>query len=288
MKGRRRVYRVLSDGVGVVVSTVLTCIVGAVVYPVAGAVLFVVGLTALVVLICGRGEMLAVRLLARARRPRDYELAGLRPAIAVLGEFDLAAPPVQLVVRGGQDQVRVAPAGRRTVVVSQGLVAMAASGRVRPDEIAALLAHAITRIRLGQTRYDVALEFWMLPWRRLQDLGRGIGQLMDWFPLIAIAWRMRLVVGVVALVQGFTQGRAVFGVIGAAVIALSYVVPWADRRAALAGEDEADRFVAAAGLGDALSRFLQRGRPSPRVLQRVHRLQAVPPPGSSDAHVTTS
>ncbi|MFC6706580.1 hypothetical protein [Flexivirga alba] len=271
-----------------VVSTLVTCVVGALVHPVAGAALFVVGLVTFGALLCGRGESLFVRLLARAREPRDYELAALRPVVAVLKELDLVSSPVQLLVRDRPAGVRVGAAGRRTVVISQGLVEAIASGRIRPDEAASLLAHAIGRIRLGQCRYDVALEFWMLPWRLLQAVGHSIGRVIGWFPLAAFAWRVRFVTGGVALVQGFTEGQAVFGLIGAGVVALSYAVPWAEQQAALAGEDEADRFVAAAGLGDALCRFLERGRRSPRVLHRVYRLRSVPAPVVRDRTVLAS
>lgn len=288
MKSRRKVCRAMSDGVGMVVSTLVTCVVGALVRPVAGAILFVVGLATFGVLLCGRGEGPFARLLARARKPRDYELAALRPVIAVLKELDLMSPAVLLLVRDRPAGIRVGAAGRRTVVISQGLVEAIDSGRIRPDEAAALLAHAIGRIRLRQCRYDVALEFWMLPWRLLQAVGRGIGRVFGWFPLAAFAWRVRFVTGAVALVQGFSDGRVVFGLIGAAVVALSYAVPRAERQAALAGEDEADRFVAAAGLGDALCRFLERRRRSPRVLHRVYRLRSVPAPVVPDRTVLAS
>lgn len=192
----------------------------------------------------------------------------------MLEELDLASPVVELLVQDGQAGIRVGAAGRRTVVVSQGLVEAIATARVRPDEVAALLAHAIGRIRSGQTRYDVALEFWLLPWRMLQSFGRGVGRAIGWFPLTALAWRLRFVTGAVALVQGINEGRAVFGVIGAVVVVLSYAVPWAERHANVMAEDEADQFVAGTGLGDALARFVERGRPTPRVLHRVHHLRA--------------
>ncbi|KNX35842.1 hypothetical protein VV01_22040 [Luteipulveratus halotolerans] len=274
--------RALSDGTGVVVSTVAICAVGALMHPVLGAGLFVAVLVAVVMLVTGRAESLAVRLLARARAPRKYELAALRPAVAVLEERDLAAPAVDLVVRQGQEPIRVSAAGRRTVVVSEGLIEAVAAGRVRPVEVAALMAHAIGRIRLGQTRYDVALEFWMMPWRALQTFGRGVGRGIGWFPLVALAWRLRFVTGAVALVQAIDEGRTVFGVLGAAAIGLSYVVPWAERQADLSAEDEADQFVMTVGLGDALSRFLERGRRTPRVLDRVHRLR--PRPKATPTH----
>lgn len=163
-------------------------------------------------------------------------------------------------------------------MVSQGLVEAIATGRVRPDEAAALLAHAVGRVRAGQTRYDVAVEFWVLPWRLLQSLGRGVGQMAGRIPLAAFAWRARFVTGAVAVGQGLAEGRGAFGLISAGVIGLSYVVPWLERQASLAAEDEADRFVAAAGLGDTLSRLLERGHRSQRVLQRVHQLRTAPAP----------
>lgn len=273
MRSCRKLCRVVSEGVGVLVSTVVICVVGAVVQPALSAGFFVAGVVVLGVLATGRAETLAVRMLARAREPREYELTALRPVIAVLEELDLASPPVELLVREGQGGVRVGAAGRRTVVVSQGLVEAIATARVRPDEVAALLAHAIGRIRSGQTRYDVALEFWLLPWRMLQSFGRGVGRAIGWFPLTALAWRLRFVTGAVALVQGINEGRAMFGVIGGAVVVLSYAIPWAEHHTNVMAQDEADQFVAATGLGDALARFLERGRRTPRMLQRIHCLR---------------
>lgn len=118
MTRRGKVCRVVADGVGVVVSTLVICVLGALVQPAVGASLFVAGFVTVVALACGRGEVAAVRLLARSRMPRDYELAALRPAIAVLEEFELTSPVVQLLVRGGQPRVRGRcwrPADRRGV-----------------------------------------------------------------------------------------------------------------------------------------------------------------------------
>lgn len=283
MGSRRQWCRLVSDGVGVVVSTVATCIVGAVLNPALGAGFFVVGSTVFAVLATGREETLAVRLLAQVRRLREDELAAIRPAIAVLEELDLASPAVVFMVRDGQAGIGVSAAGRRTVVVSRGVFDAIASGRVRADEIAALLAHAIGRIRLSQTRYDVALEFWMLPWRALQSIAHVVGRVAGALPLTALAWRLRFVTGVVALVQCIVDGRAVFGAIGALVVALSYALPWAERQATLLAEDEADVLVAAAGLGDALARFFERGRRTPRVRVRVYRLRTYRVPAAEPA-----
>ena len=273
MRRRWKLRRAVGDGVGLLVSTLVTCLVGSVLPPALAITLFVGGLAVAGVLLTGRGEVLAVRLLARARRPYDYELAALRPAIAVLEEHDLACSKIQLLVRRRGTGIRVGAAGRRSIVVSQQLIEAIAAKRTHPDEIASLLAHAVGRTRLGQTTYDTALEFWLMPWRALQAFAREVGRVFGWFPLTALAWRLRFVMGLVALVQGFAEGRGLFGVVGAIAVAVSYVVPWAGRQADLAAEDEADHFVTDIGLGEALARFLERGARSPRALQRVHRLR---------------
>lgn len=272
---RRRVCRVLADGVGVLVSTGLTCVVGAVVPAAVGSVWFFGGLGVLVVLLCGRGERLAVRVLCWARPLRDFEDTPLRPVVAVLQEHDLTSPPPRLLVRGNVGGIWAGHAGRRHLVISTGLVAAADTGRVRPDELAALMAHALARQRLGWTRYDLALEFWLLPWRILQGFALGAIQRLSLSraPLTGFAWRLRFIVGAVTPFTSAADGQTVFGILGAGLIALTYLVPWARRQAELGAENESDQFVARAGLGDALIRFLRRGPQTPRVRQRIHRLQ---------------
>lgn len=274
MTSWRRWGGAVSDGVGATVSTLVTFTVGTAVQPALGAGLILGGALAVALLAAGRAETTAVRALTRARNLRDYESASLRPAIAVLEEFDLTSPAVGLLVREGQPAIRVTAIGRRTVVVSEGLVTAIATRRVRPDEAAAVLAHAIGRIRLGQTRYDVALAFWLLPWTFLQAIAAGASRAIRCHQLIAFAWRLRFITAAVALIQGVTEGRPVFGVIGALAVAVTYLIPWAARHTYLAEEDAADQFVTDTGLGDTLGRYLERGRHTPRARQRIHRLRS--------------
>uniref|UniRef100_UPI001396BAF3 hypothetical protein n=1 Tax=Segeticoccus rhizosphaerae TaxID=1104777 RepID=UPI001396BAF3 len=81
----------------------------------------------------------------------------------------------------------------------------------------------------------------------------------------------------VALLQATAQGRTLFGVGAAAVVALSYLVPWCQKRAGRAAEAEADTVVIAAGLGPELAAFLTNGRPTSRVLARARRLRGQTP-----------
>lgn len=266
-------YRVISTGVGRLVSTAAVGVVCTLTQRAAAACLIVLELSLLAILASGHGETVAARFVGRTRPLRGRESASLRPAVAVLEEFDLVRPDIQFTVRARHDILWADAIGRHTIVMSPGLLEAIATGRARPDEVAAVLAHAIGRIRLGQTRYDLALTFWLLPWKGFQLLSGGVGRVVvAWFPPIKLAWRVRSIVSAVALTQGMNQGRALFGCLSAVVIGLSYLVPWSAHHAELSAQDEADTFVAAAGLGDALSRFLGRGRRTGRVLSRGHRL----------------
>ncbi|WP_203230252.1 hypothetical protein, partial [Segeticoccus rhizosphaerae] len=81
MTTRSRMFGWLPTGVGMLVSTVVTCMVG-VLLPAAPAWgLFVGGPVLMGVLLAGRDEGPAVRLLVGAREPKPHELAALRPAL---------------------------------------------------------------------------------------------------------------------------------------------------------------------------------------------------------------
>ena len=70
----------LARSPGLFVSTVLTCMVGALLAPLPGLTLFVGGLTLMVVLCAGGLERPAVRLLGRARVLSEAEAVALAPA----------------------------------------------------------------------------------------------------------------------------------------------------------------------------------------------------------------
>lgn len=275
MRAHHSWYRVLSTGVGGLVSTVAVSVVCALAQRAVAAGLVVSELSLLGILASGRGETAAVRFVGRARPLRGCESASLRSAVAVLKEFDLLDPNIRLTVRARHDILWADAVGRRTIVMSLGLVEAITTGRARPDEVAAVLAHAIGRIRLGQTRHDLAVRFWLLPWRAFQLVSGSVGRvIVTWFPPVKLAWRVRSIVGVVALTQSMSQGRAMVGCLSAVVVGLSYLVPWSAHHAELSAQDAADTYVAAVGLGDALSRFLGQGRRTTRVLPRGHRLRA--------------
>src|ERR1035437_5845822 len=110
----------LARSPGLVVSTVLTCMVGALLPPLPGLTLFVGGLGLAAVLCAGGLEQPAVRLLDRARVLSEAEAAALAPAIALLCQKSLGPPTVKLYVRDGEGGIRTGAAGGHSVVVSAG------------------------------------------------------------------------------------------------------------------------------------------------------------------------
>jgi hypothetical protein len=262
----------LARSPGLVVSTVLTCMVGALLPPLPGLMLFVGGLALTVALCAGALERPSVRLLGRARILSEAEAAALAPAIALLCQKGLGPPAVELYAREGEVGISAGAAGRRSVVVSAGLLRAAQLGQMPADQAVGVIAAAVGRIRLGQTRFDVAVEFWTIPWQLLREVWLAIAKTVSLFPLTRFAWQIRFVVAAVAVAQSVADGRIAGGVVVAAFIALTYLAPPWQRQWQVRSQDESDRFVADHELGHALGRFLRRCPPEPRTLERIHRL----------------
>ncbi|NMM25265.1 MAG: hypothetical protein HHJ11_17620 [Phycicoccus sp.] len=262
----------LARSPGLLVSTVLTCMVGALLPPLPGLTLFVGGLVLTVVLSAGGLEGPAVRLLGRARVLSEVEAAALAPAIALLCQKGLGAPAVELYARDGEVGISAGAAGRRSVVVSAGLLQAAQMGQLPADQAAGVIAAAVGRIRLGQTRFDVAVEFWTIPWQLACAVCLAIAKTIGLIPLTRFAWRIRFIVAAVAVAQSVVDGRIAGGVVTAMFIALTYLAPRWQRQWDLRSQDDSDRFVANHELGDALARFLRRCLPEPQTLERIHRL----------------
>lgn len=172
----------------------------------------------------------------------------------------------------------------RFAVVSAVLVEGLQRGWVSAQEMTALVVHARAYHRVASVRRgEVAIAAVETPWRLVVEVVCWVGRAFAWMPLGRLAWRMRGVVALVCLVQSMTEGRTWTGLLGAAVIALTYLVPAGSRavgaRATAAGDAEA----VAAGLGGVLVEVLDRsGRWLP--VERRQRLQV--PPSSGPSPVT--
>jgi hypothetical protein len=114
--------KALARSPGLFVSTAATCMVGALLPPLPALTLFVGGLALTIVLCAGGLERPAVRLLSRARVLSEAEAAALAPAIALWCQKGLGPPAVDLYARDGEVGISAGAAGRRSVVVSAGLL----------------------------------------------------------------------------------------------------------------------------------------------------------------------
>ena len=120
----------LARSPGLIVSTVLTCMIGALLPPLPGLTLFVGGLALTVVLCAGGPERPGVRLLGRSRALSEMEASALAPAIALLCQKGLGPPAVELYARDGEVGISAGAAGRRSLVVSAGLPKAAQLGQL--------------------------------------------------------------------------------------------------------------------------------------------------------------
>ncbi len=210
-----------------IASALICLVVGAALPPALAIGLLVVGLVVSVALATGHLEGPAVRVLWLARPPRPDETALLAaPWQRIQERVDVTG--LKLWV-GGTGYPAFA-AGPHHLVLAHPIVAGYRTGRLSTHQVTGHLLHAVGRHRHGRVRHDLLVGFWTYPWDLLRGLGLGIGRRLAWIPLVAFAWRIRFVVGAVAVVQETIAGRPAFAAIIAIFITLTYLTP-ASRRA---------------------------------------------------------
>ncbi|RNI24850.1 hypothetical protein EFY87_03950 [Flexivirga caeni] len=250
-------------------STVLVVIVGAVLPGLIALPIFAAGVVVVVVLLCGRAEATAALVLAGARQPHGYEVASLKPVFAVLREHGVAGDvDVRVSDAGG---VYAARFGRHTLIVSARMVRAARTGGFSDEHAAAILTHALG---LGVRRFEAAMGFWTLPWVAVRAICRAAAEALSVLPLVSLAWRLRFVTAAAAAVQGIAEGHSLFGLLTAGIVAITYLVPWCERREQLLVQRHGDRFVLEHEFGASLAEVLRPNARDPKALQRVHDLQA--------------
>jgi len=236
----------------------------------AGLVFAFVGtLLVSIVLACGRWEAPAARVFGFARSPRPGQRAVLEPALALAEKIGLA--PIRVLVRlTDTEGLPATPIGRRTVIVEPWLVEGLYQRRLTAADAATVIGHAVASQRVGPSRFDLAARLWAFPWTLLLVVTRRIARTFSWVPAGELAWHLRIVVGAVAVYQGFQPGGSPeFGAATGAVVALTYMAPAADRAWRVVVEREADRFVAQRGLAGSLIHFVH-WRHGTASLERVH------------------
>ena len=269
------VLRVVTLAPALLVSFVLTVVVCALLPAALGLVAFVAVGRVLVALAMGQLHQPVIAVLTSSRLATEAEFRVMAPVLAELGGrgVDVAAVFVRRVQRPSTPvAVAIDP---RTVAVSPALVDAMYRGGVTGAEAAAVLAHAVGRHRALRPRLELAVLAATTPWRLVVAAFRGIGRAFAWLPLMRLAWTLRGVVGVICVVQSMVEGRAWAGLLGGAVIALTYLVPAAGRRIEVRTEAEADQFVLGLGLGPVLAGLLRRYG-HPMTLERMQRLETAP------------
>jgi len=269
-----RVLKVAWLAPGVLVSTVVWLMLAALVP--AGSILLLCGVILVVMLRMGRLADPATRLLAGARRASAGEREVLEALAGRLAGLEVAA--VQLRVgRSTRPHPAVRPVGRE-LVVSPALLEAVFHRQVELDEAAALVTHAVGRVVTQRTSADLALAAWTLPWQLVAGVVRRVGAAARWVPLVGLAWQLRAVVGVVAVVQSAAADRMASAVVVAVFITATYLTPVARRAWGARVQRVADQYVVAHGLGVALLGALQRIGASTPDLDRTTRLRHRPEP----------
>ncbi len=158
--------------------------------------------------------------LGGTRLPADVD-AVIRPLLEVAAwvsdrriDLGLAAP--------GMPTTAVGP---NIVLIERPLVDGYSAGKVDARHLAFTVAHRVAQLRLGYTRFDLVVTFWCLPVMLFKAIGSSLGRIA----LIAAAWRARFLMAGVVLVQSYLEGTLPLGIVGAGIIAATYVVPWLRR-----------------------------------------------------------
>ncbi|MCL4367584.1 MAG: hypothetical protein M1337_00140 [Actinobacteria bacterium] len=252
-----------------------TVMVGVLVLPALPAAAMVVlgwaGLAVLGLLVAGRCEAWAVRLVAGGRWPNVSEQRELAPVMAELRAYGFGPASIDVFVSRRSGEPSAIARGRRSVVVAPELVDGAVSGRLPRSEAVAAIAHAAAVSRAGLSRQDLAILYWTAPWRALCRIGwplRG---------LFAAAWQLRPLVLLVAVWQSLTTAPQPYGLAAAFVTAAltiySYLAPrWARSWLEYVAQT-GDACVAERGLAGPLIAFLRRYPSSVALAQRINGLQ---------------
>ena len=284
--------------VGVVVPAGLAgsfvAVIGLGFLPDAGLVLAFLGtLVVSLVLACGRLEAPATRLFGFARGLRPGQRAVLEPTLAVVEKLGLA--PGEVLVRlNDTDGLPATPIGRATVIVEPWLVQSLYQRRLTTADAATVIGHAVASQRVGPSRFDLVARLWAFPWT-LVFVIRQIVRACSWVPAGGLAWHLRIVMGVVAVYQGFqVGGDPRLGVATGVLVAISYIAPAADRTWRAVVERDADLVLARRGLAEPLIRFVQ-WRQGVDSMERAHRIRvavagplAAPPAARTLASLTAS
>lgn len=262
-----------------VISALLGIVFGALLPPAVELGMILAHLALAVVLATGRLEPSMVRLVWGGRPPTPGEAPSL-DRLHRLADRHLADAQLILLI-GRRRTPGVRAVGTRHVLLSPEQIHAHRTLRINDCEQLALIAHAAGQLHHGRTRCNLALTVFTWPWQLVQAIALATGQLVAWIPLVTLAWKSRIVVGVTAVILETTQGRTPSAIICGLFIGMSYLMPWWGRRWEHQLTLAADHYVTTHGLGEPLARWLLRTANDPATHDRADRLRSHPASGTS-------
>ena len=237
--------RLVLNGPAVVASlmiylVVLATLPAAVALPVVVVLVVAVSLPA-----SGRAESLVARVMTGSRSASPDDLT-LWPHVEALVEAadagGVAVGERRLLVRRSAQSgaAPVVHAGRTWVVVSPLVLQGLATRQIAAVSVADEVARGRAEHHFTAQRGAVRGWFLTLPVRLLAIcLGSRLGSVFRW-SICRVAWRLRVVVGIVCVVDGLAHNRAASGLAAGALVLLSYVVPAARREVARRAASQAE------------------------------------------------
>lgn len=279
MRVPMRVLRLTALAPKVLASTLLTVMALALLPPLLGLAGFLSWMVVLALFASGLLEEPTLKAFRGARAPGESERAVLAPVLARLTAAGISVPNLY-IDHNPRSAEPAAVLGRRSLIVSRGLVEATYRKELPRDEAAALIGHAIGRHHARPHRYELALQVCTAPYSGLLAVAGRVGAAATWFPLVRPAWQLRFIIAIICVVQSTAEGRTVYGLIAGAFIALTYLVPAANRATERRVEYTADSYLIEHGLGAVLAGLLRRGG-WPVSLERLHRLSTITSPAAT-------
>lgn len=119
--------------------------------------------------------------------------------------------------------------GPNVVLIEHDLINRYLAGMASDSEVAWRIAHGISRLRVDVSRFDLLVTFWCLPAILLRRVARAVLASVSQLPLVGLMWQGRFLLGIAVLINSHLTATLPIGLAGAAIIALSYLLPWVRR-----------------------------------------------------------
>jgi hypothetical protein len=256
---------------GIVLSAALLLVVSAMLPATLGGLLLVAYVAVATVLTCGALEAPGVEVLGRARRATAGEqqlLQGL--AVWLVGHGQQV--PDLYVARADRGRAAAEPAGRHSVVVAPRMLGWLHREQVSEAVVATVVAQAAAALRVGPSRFDLAVRLLTAPGALVTAGFVRVARLFTWVPGVLGLWRIRAVFGIVAVWQCLQAHQVAIAVTTGVLVAVSYTGPACARAWRRRVEAAADGLVARAGLAGQLE-FAVRSADEPGSIDRVERIR---------------